>query len=50
MIFKIEKDGTLFVVDYSPKQHYEKRVITYGGGLTIWLDKKGAIIRFQQQI
>lgn len=47
--FKLSKEGKLFVADYYPKQHYEKGVI-YGGGLTIWLDKKGTIIRFERQI
>lgn len=47
--FKLSKEGKLFVADYYPKQYYEKGV-TYGGGLTIWLDMKGTIIRFERQI
>jgi len=48
--FSLSKDGKLFVAYYGPKQHYEKKIVIYGGGLIIWLDKKGTIIRFERQI
>lgn len=48
--FTLSKEGEFYVADFSPKQQYEKGVITYGGGLTIWIDKRGKILRYQKQI
>lgn len=48
--FELTRAGELYVANYYPKQHYEKGVVIYGGGLTIWIEKNGEIVRFQRQI
>ena len=46
--FELRKENNLFKAYFYPKQ--KKGTVTYGGTLTIYLDQKGNILRFERGV
>lgn len=44
----VDREGDLYVVDFYRKQ--EGKDLIYGGGLSVWIDKRGKVVRFEHQI
>jgi hypothetical protein len=44
--FTLTKEKNMYRADFSPKQ--KKGVVIYGGNLTIYLDRKGHVLRYQE--